>query len=62
MRNANGRNVAGGSRIERLDALDGFEGLSEFCARIGCTGVLKAGDEEGMESVLKALVMAEKRC
>lgn len=46
----------------RLDALDGFEGLREFCVRIECAGGLKAGDDEGMESVLKALLMTERVC
>ena len=60
MRNANGRNVADGSRMGRLDGLDGFEGLRRFCAQVECTEGLIAGDEEGMKSVLKALVITER--
>ena len=44
-RNARGLRVAGGKRMGSIDGLKGSEG---FAIRIGWTGVLKAGDDEGM--------------
>jgi len=37
--------VAGGKSIGSIEGLDGSEG---FETRIGCTGVLNAGEEEGI--------------
>lgn len=40
-----GRKVAGGKFMGRID---GFEASKGFETRIGCTGVLNAGEDEGM--------------
>ena len=48
VRKAKGRSVAGGSRMGNME---GFEGSSGgLLSRIGCTGVPKAGEEEGIGS------------
>ncbi len=52
VRNAKGRNVAGGSSTGSIDGLDGSEG---FETRLGCTRVLKAGEEEGIRLGLEGV-------